>query len=328
MKQAETWDEHDLLLMIENKQEESYELDFKRADSLRLSIDTGNMAERKKEEISKDVSAFANYAGGTIIYGIEESPSSPHYAKAFSPVDPKQASKDWLDQVINARIQPRISGVVINAVELKKNHSGKFAYVVCVPESTTAHQASDKKYYKRFNFQSVAMEDYEVRYTMNRATRPAYSLSLEPGNINSQGGQTSFRFRCTLENRSEIVAHDVSAVIFVPRDLVRQPDSYVVDVQGLPYTRIAGNFVEASRVLRTAVEAAHPFATYAIGFEQSVGWSQLPVERRFTVYVRVYDQFGLAWDGSFYVEFESLKIELKKQKHLSKRDASKLSLDQ
>ena len=36
-------------------------------------------------------------------------------------------------------------------------------YVVDIPQSNIAHQAFDKRYYKRFNFISTPMEDYEIR---------------------------------------------------------------------------------------------------------------------------------------------------------------------
>jgi predicted HTH transcriptional regulator len=136
MKMPADWIVQDLIDLINLKQEESLQLDFKRAESL-------DSTERKKTEISKDVSAFANSAGGTIVYGIGESVREPHVAEVFSPIDPTKCPKEWLEQVINSRVQPRIHGVLINPVELDSPHLGQYAYVVCIPQSETAHQASD-----------------------------------------------------------------------------------------------------------------------------------------------------------------------------------------
>jgi predicted HTH transcriptional regulator len=141
MKPSSEWSEKDLLELISSKYEESLQLDFKRAESL-------DSSEKKKIEISKDVSAFANSAGGTIVYGIAESNQEPRCAESLSPIDPSKYNKEWVEQIVNSRIQPRIQGVLINPVPLA---GGKVAYVVCIPQSTTAHQASDHKYYKRFN---------------------------------------------------------------------------------------------------------------------------------------------------------------------------------
>ncbi len=81
MKSPAEWSEPELLELIHLKQEEGLQLDFKRAESL-------DSADKKKMEISKDVSAFANSAGGAIIYGMAESTSQPHYAEKLSWPDP------------------------------------------------------------------------------------------------------------------------------------------------------------------------------------------------------------------------------------------------
>src|SRR5712692_6307153 len=135
MKAPAEWIEQDLLSLISFKQEESLQLDFKRAESL-------DSADKKKIEISKDVSAFANSAGGTIIYGMAESAHQPHYAEKLSPIEPSEYPKEWLEQIINSRIQPRIQGLLINSVALNSSHPGRCAYIACVPHSTTAHHAS------------------------------------------------------------------------------------------------------------------------------------------------------------------------------------------
>jgi hypothetical protein len=70
-------------------------------------------------------------------------------------------------------IKPRIDGVRIKAVALHSIRPGKILYVVCVPQSLRApHMASDHRYYRRYNFQSVPMEDYEVRDVGRRIQTP------------------------------------------------------------------------------------------------------------------------------------------------------------
>ena len=59
------YSEADITALIHGKAEESIHLDFKAAESLGDS-------NPKKNEIAKDVSAFANSDGGIIIYGISE----------------------------------------------------------------------------------------------------------------------------------------------------------------------------------------------------------------------------------------------------------------
>jgi hypothetical protein len=171
MKPPWEWDEDDLLALVASGTKESIELDYKECAALAQT-------DGKKNEVSKDVSALANSAGGTIVYGMVENGHVP--IRLDSGYDPSVISKEWLDQVINSRIQRRIDGVRINQVELTKTSPGKVAYVVHVPQSTRApHQAADKRFYKRFNFESVPMEEYEVRDVSRRFEAPDLRLLFE-----------------------------------------------------------------------------------------------------------------------------------------------------
>jgi hypothetical protein len=159
------WDQAELQRHIDAPVEESVTLEYKSGDSLGTNND-------KKKEITKDVSAMANSTGGVVIYGMKEfdEDAKKHLPEKFTPIDRTQFSKEWLEQVINT-VQPRINGIIIHPIDLSTDPK-HVAYVVEIPKSNTAHQARDKKYYKRFNFLAEAMEDYEIRDVMNRATLP------------------------------------------------------------------------------------------------------------------------------------------------------------
>ena len=158
----------DLEDMIEGQIEESINLDFKDGRALIPKKDSS------LKEIAKDVSSFANSDGGIIIYGITE---KDHKASGFSFVDGNSFTKETLEQVINGRIQRRLNNIVIDPVRI----NGKIeqtVYVVKIPKSNDApHITSQKKYYKRFNFQSIEMEEYEIRNLYNRPE--ATKLQLE-----------------------------------------------------------------------------------------------------------------------------------------------------
>jgi hypothetical protein len=166
MKETWEWTEDDILSLIHNNVGESTTLEYKACDAL-------DKTAGKKKEISKDVSAFANSAGGTIVYGVTE--NSAHEPEAIdSGFDPNDISGEWLEQIINSNIERRISGIIINTVALPKTHPGNVLYVVYIPESKLApHMAADDRFYKRFNFQSVPMKEYEVRNLMRREHYPS-----------------------------------------------------------------------------------------------------------------------------------------------------------
>ena len=139
--------------LIDSEVEESIHLEYKACKALKKE-------EGCKKELSKDVSSFANSDGGTIIYGVIEIDNKP--IKIDVGFDPNDISKEWIEQVINSKIIPKIENIIITPINL--SNSDKFLYLIKIPKIDKApHQASDKKYYKRYNFQSVPMEEYEIR---------------------------------------------------------------------------------------------------------------------------------------------------------------------
>lgn len=166
------WTENTLREYIENQIPEGLKLDYKAAESL-------GKDNSKRTEITKDVSAFANSAGGILIYGIAEDRQAPHPRppSGLDPVNQTQITPEWLDQVIH-NISPRVDGIIIQIVPLSSgpNH---VAYVVEIPQGSTAHMAADHCYHKRFNFRSVPMEDHEVRDVMARGQSPHIELRFK-----------------------------------------------------------------------------------------------------------------------------------------------------
>lgn len=149
--------------MIDDGVEESVHLDYKAA---------GALAKTKHNEIVKDATAFANSDGGVILYGVAESkdPERKHLPESIDPIDRATISKEWLEHVIS-NASPKIRGLRIHPIPIDGDET-KCLYAVEIPRGETAHQATDCKYYRRYNFESVPMRDHEVRDVMNRIKVP------------------------------------------------------------------------------------------------------------------------------------------------------------
>ncbi len=199
--------EKDIQELVDNDVPESQELDYKACDALQKT-------DGKKNEVSKDVSAFANAGGGTIIYGVVEKNHKPD--KIDDGYDQDDISREWLENVITSRIHPKIDGVKINPIE---RTDGKYIYLVYVPQSQTAHQAHDQKYYRRHNFKSEPMWDYEIRDVLNRVRHPA----LEPEfDVRMEKGEK--HVRCTLDiklrNQGAVLAQQFGLRLQHPQMMV------------------------------------------------------------------------------------------------------------
>jgi len=97
-------------------------------------------------------------------------------------VDKTIITPEWIEQVLSSRIQPRIDGLRINQIGTDAADNRVF-YVLEVPQATARapHQAPNRKQYRRYEFSSVAMADYEVRDAIRRATTPALRLEFQFG---------------------------------------------------------------------------------------------------------------------------------------------------
>lgn len=176
------FNQEDIIELINSRTEESINIEFK--DSRALSSENG-------KEISKDISAFANSDGGLIFYGISE---ENHVATAPTFIDGYKYNKEWLENKITTNIQQRIENILIIPVRFD-NDINKTVYVVKIPKSLNSpHINGDKKYYRRFNFKSVPMEEYEVRDSYFRVHGSKIIIEKSTVTLNEGKNQDFLKF--------------------------------------------------------------------------------------------------------------------------------------
>jgi len=157
----------DINKIFENKIEESFYLDYKSADSL-------GFEDHRKDEISKDISSFANSDGGIIIYGIKE---VNHLPQEITPINGQIFTKEWLEHIITDKIQRRIPDLHIFPIRLDDKIETSL-YVVKIPASPLApHMCNNGRYYKRYDFKVITMMEYEVRHLYSRALSTLLTIS-------------------------------------------------------------------------------------------------------------------------------------------------------
>ena len=210
MRPVAEWDESDLQALIRDEVQESLTLDYKRSAAL-------GKGDKERNNLSKDVSAFANSEGGMLIYGMEE---NGHVATAIDAgVDRAKLTKEWLESVSKTTIHPVVDRMLIKQVPLPSKGQNAVAYLLDIEQATSRapHQAFDHRYYKRFNFESTPMEDYEVRDLMRR--------SIEYGKKYSAAWDLNVEVRRLVSALDERGKLDNSA--YLPRDrlIIRVSDA-------------------------------------------------------------------------------------------------------
>ncbi|MBT1698261.1 putative DNA binding domain-containing protein [Fulvivirgaceae bacterium PWU4] len=227
---TDNWSIEKVINLISDHVEESTHLEYKAAKAI-----------EDKESISIDVSSFANAGGGVIIYGIKESKENKHLPERIDPIVRKDFSKETLEQIINSNIFPKAI-VQIEPLEIDDLH---VVYVVTVPQGETAHQASDFRYYRRYNFQKLPMQDYEIRDIMNRVRHPKIRLHLEIDEITHTSIHnrviTGVGLKIFLENEGTVLANYVNYDLVIPSALLLEPDGYRQKIiQGIHMLEISG----------------------------------------------------------------------------------------
>jgi hypothetical protein len=202
---------------ITNKVEESLTLEYKAA----LALD---QTDQKKKEIAKDVSSMANSAGGIIIYGICEyqDKSKRHLPEKIDPINRTQISKEWIEQVITQNIHPYIEELRIYPISINGEDTN-VCYVIVIPQSITAHQVTankDYRYYKRHNFESIPMEDYEIRLVMNRLVTPNVSVIFGYNTISRSQDRHDYELTIHIENPGPMIINKYKLEINFPIVLI------------------------------------------------------------------------------------------------------------
>jgi hypothetical protein len=227
------WTRDRIQKLIDDKIEEGPNLDYKASAALNRNDS------KKMDQITKDVSAFANSAGGLVIYGVKEFGDNllNHLPEKIDPVDGREYSREWLDQ-ITGQISPRISGLTITPVRVGPE-SWHTCYVVEIPKSNTAHQARDLRYYRRYNFESVPMADYEIRDVMSRRDHPNLEFKIQVHHTSNM----TIKIMGRIWNRGSVLARHYRIRALIPTIIDRAKlweDGLIVQEEaGMKFWRVS-----------------------------------------------------------------------------------------
>lgn len=266
MKELHKLDNYDfdtLESFINNSIEESPYIEFKSGEAL-------SKKDSHKKEISKDVSAFANSNGGIIIYGISE---KNHKANNFSFIDGNVFNKEWLEQIITSTIHRNIPDLKIFQIRRNGNVE-ETLYVVQIPSSFEApHMCREKRFYRRGLFESIIMEEYEVRQLYWRKVKS--KLILNGYSILPQKAEdmNNYKFLCEtgVMNEGDIPEKDYKINVYFEGINSDFKSSWRTDgaSRDYDYTRLAKNRIKISASSTATVYPKESINVLRFNFELS-----------------------------------------------------------
>lgn len=171
------WTEDDVISLPQGENDA-----FERKGSPLLDLTLPQAREDKvRDELAKQLSAFANTGGGQIIYGLTNGGGVDNGGVARS-VRGRQSTKEWLENVIPTLTDFEIVGFNVYEIHPKgvgsSLASDKSIYVVDVPDSDRApHQSKrDLKYYIRLSGTSQPAPHRLVEDIRNRVRHPKLEI--------------------------------------------------------------------------------------------------------------------------------------------------------
>lgn len=178
---------------------------------------------------SKQLSAFANGAGGRIVLGVDDE----GLIDGGLPVEVKRGgTRSWLEDIVPGLVDPPLGRFNVHEVRPTRPDSAiqpdHAVYVVEVARSDAApHQAIDHRYYLRIAGKSRPMGHVHVQDVLRRTRHPVVDVRRlapfgpeERVTTDPRGPKVHVCFRLFVENRGRMLAEHVGAEIVLPRPLV------------------------------------------------------------------------------------------------------------
>lgn len=212
---------------------EPSEHDFQEFKGTLFLADGRTIVSSFTNNLSRQVSAFANGAGGRLFLGLDDQGR----IDGGVPVDLKGGgTRAWLEDVIPSTVDPPLRK--FNVYEVLPGRpqpgrrsliqSGCAVYVIDIAGSEDApHQALDHRYYLRIAGKSRPMGHVHVQDVLQRTRHPKVAVTrVDPfgdpafDESDKRGPKVVLTFQTTLANLGRNLAHHVGVELILPRPLV------------------------------------------------------------------------------------------------------------
>lgn len=183
-----------LLSILDNPSDELPYADFeilagwgesRQVERKSMQLVTATGADSLKKAVSKFTSAVANYDGGALLLGVDDSTGALE-ANGIEDVKGKGTFKEWLEDLVSGATTPTVPTCCVKRV---KATGDGYLFLIVVGASTLApHQASDFRYYGRIDGKSRPINGLMVLDIVHRQEEAALKPSFHVTSM-SQGHQ-------------------------------------------------------------------------------------------------------------------------------------------
>ncbi len=234
MKPVAEWDEAYIMNLPPGEHDW---LEFKNSNLLDLTMPKV-VQDDVLNELAKQVSAFANSGGGTIVYGVEDKTKAISNGGIPFRIKGRTTAKEWLEDVIPRLVEFPLQKFNVYEVHNSSPSSNiaadKCLILVDIPDSDAApHQSvRDKHYYARVGGKTVPISHRHVVDIMGRAKHPKIMLTSATVKtwLWKDGRLSNIVLQSEFTNVGKVYANYVNGNIFLPSNIAGQ-DKHFTDTK-------------------------------------------------------------------------------------------------
>ncbi|OHV83920.1 hypothetical protein LCM4579_15305 [Ensifer sp. LCM 4579] len=272
--------------------QETLTLEFKSDHPNEPMFVNGELSTNGRKILAKELSAFANSAGGLIVYGIDcRKVNGVDEAVDLRPVVHLSKAETSIRNAASELLQPRHSDIEVMSIPSASDANAGFI-VVNVPRSERRPHRSEakgqKEYFKRSGASAFAMEHYDIEDAFKRQSSPLLSLNFDFRWGMKSGQKFGMQLLLGVTNRGEVSGKSVTLQIWNQPELILQPIKRLTSVSqfdGRMTFAAASDFVvhpdqtrifeqldfELIRVPEGLMISGRPLLPGRIAFDYSIG---------------------------------------------------------
>lgn len=163
--------------------QETLTLEFKADHPNDPMFHEGELTNNGRKIVAKEISAFANSAGGVIVFGVDcRKVGGIDEAHSLVPIPNISRAEMSVRTVASELLQPRHSGIGVMSIEATAKPGAGYI-ILYVPRSERRPHRSEakgqKEYFKRSGASAFSMEHYDIEDAFKRQSSPLLSMNFD-----------------------------------------------------------------------------------------------------------------------------------------------------